>query len=47
MPFRRANATDLWAGRLSASRHNTSAPDMVFNAFRADPPRLAAPAIDR
>lgn len=47
MPFRRAEATDLWAGRLVPSRHNTSAPDMVFNAFRADPPALAAPAIQK
>ena len=38
MPFRGATATDLWAGRLVPSRHNTSAPDMVFNAFRAEPP---------
>lgn len=47
LPFRRAEATDLWAGRLVPSRHNTSAPDMVFNAFRADPPALAAPAIQK
>ena len=26
-------ATDVWAGRLVPSRHNTSAPDMVFEAF--------------
>ncbi len=26
-------ATDIWAGRLVPSRHNTSAPDMVFSAF--------------
>ncbi len=25
--------TDLWAGRLVPSRHNTSAPDMVFGPF--------------
>lgn len=47
MPFRRANATDLWAGRLVASRHNTSAPDMVFNAFRATPPQLPPAAIQK
>jgi len=47
MGFRRANATDLWAGRLSASRHNTSAPDMVFNAFRAEPPKASEPRIER
>lgn len=28
-----ANATDIWAGRTTASRHNTSSPDMVFRAF--------------
>jgi hypothetical protein len=47
MGFRRAEATDLWAGRLSPSRHNTSAPDMVFNAFRAEPGPLAPAAIQR
>ncbi len=26
-------ALELWAGRLSPSRHNTSAPDMVFGPF--------------
>jgi hypothetical protein len=26
-------ATDIWAGRLVPSSHNTSAPDMVFSAF--------------
>ncbi|WP_112662216.1 hypothetical protein [Microvirga flavescens] len=34
MDFRNARATDVWAGRLVPSRHNTSAPDMVFNRFR-------------
>ncbi len=33
MAFKRATATDLWSGRVSPSRHNTSSPDMVFNAF--------------
>jgi hypothetical protein len=33
MTFKRATATDLWAGRTTPSRHNTSAPDMVFSAF--------------
>jgi hypothetical protein len=35
MGFKRATATDLWAGRVSPSRHNTSSPDMVFNGFAA------------
>lgn len=26
-------ATELWAGRLSPSRHNTSSPDVVFGGF--------------
>lgn len=35
MGFDRASAIDLWAGRTVPSRHNTSAPDMVFRDFRA------------
>ena len=34
MAFKRATATDIWAGRISPSRHNTSSPDMVFNGFQ-------------
>jgi len=34
MDFRRASAVEVWAGRLVPSRHNTSAPDMVFRDFR-------------
>jgi hypothetical protein len=37
MSFGRARATDVWAGRLVPSRHNTSAPDMIFNRFQAAP----------
>ena len=33
MSFTRASAASLWAGRLVPSRHNTSAPDMVFRNF--------------
>lgn len=29
---------ELWAGRTIASRHNTSAPDMVFSRFSSGPP---------
>jgi hypothetical protein len=47
MRFDRATATDLWAGRISPSRHNTSAPDMVFNAFRNSPPPQAVPVIQK
>ena len=32
--FSDANVTELWAGRLVPSRHNLSAPDMVFGNFR-------------
>jgi hypothetical protein len=37
MNFRDATATDAWMGRLLPSRHNTSAPDMMFNHFRREP----------
>jgi hypothetical protein len=33
MTFERAAASDVWAGRIAPSRHNTSSPDMVFSAF--------------
>jgi hypothetical protein len=32
--FQGAMATELWAGRKTPSRHNLSAPDMVFSHFR-------------
>ena len=35
MSFTRASVAELWAGRLAPSRHNTSAPDMVFKGFSA------------
>lgn len=35
MYFKSANAAELWAGRVVPSRHNTSAPDMVFRDFSA------------
>jgi hypothetical protein len=35
MDFKNASATELWAGRTVPSRHNTSAPDMVFRDFTA------------
>jgi hypothetical protein len=37
MSFSHARATDIWTGRLVPSRHNTSAPDLVFNRFEAAP----------
>lgn len=33
MAFRKATATDIWAGRTTQSRHNTSSPDMIFSHF--------------
>jgi hypothetical protein len=37
MGFKGARATDVWTGRLVPSRHNTSAPDLVFREFRPAP----------
>ena len=34
MAFKEATVTDIWAGRIAPSRHNTSSPDMVFGAFQ-------------
>jgi hypothetical protein len=39
MSFTRAAAAELWAKRLVPSRHNTSAPDMVFRDFSSASPR--------
>jgi len=36
MTFKRATATNVWTGRVSPSRHNTSSPDVVFSAFSDD-----------
>ena len=33
MRFPNTRASDIWIGRLVPSRHNTSAPDMVFHQF--------------
>jgi hypothetical protein len=35
MSFGKTNAAELWAGRIAPSRHNTSAPDMLFRNFSA------------
>ena len=37
--FPGANATELWVGRHLPSRHNLSAPDMVFGKFQAAAPQ--------
>jgi hypothetical protein len=34
MSFKSATATDLWAGRTTISRHNSSSPDLVFSDFK-------------
>ncbi|MGE3914512.1 MAG: hypothetical protein AB7F78_02340 [Hyphomicrobiaceae bacterium] len=44
MGFHGGKATDVWAGRTSVSRHNTSSPDMVLSHFSVDPPAAGAPA---
>jgi hypothetical protein len=46
MVFEHANATDVWAGRVAPSRHNTSSPDLVFGGFsdHRDVPAAATPA---
>jgi hypothetical protein len=37
MYFKSAAAAELWAGRTVPSRHNTSAPDIIFRDFSASP----------
>jgi hypothetical protein len=37
MYFKSAAAAELWAGRTVPSRHNTSAPDMIFRDFIGSP----------
>jgi hypothetical protein len=36
--FKGANATEVWVGRHLPSRHNLSAPDMVFSQFEGETP---------
>ena len=43
MPFAGGKATDVWMGRTTHSRHNTSSPDMVFRSFSKDPNPPAKP----
>jgi hypothetical protein len=43
MPFSGGKATDIWMGRTTHSRHNTSSPDMVFRHFSTDPNPSAKP----
>ena len=37
MSYPGGRATDIWMGRTTHSRHNTSSPDMVFRRFSTDP----------
>jgi hypothetical protein len=37
MTFDHASAVEVWTGRAVPSRHNLSAPDLVFGPFRAEP----------
>jgi hypothetical protein len=37
MAFSGARASEVWAGRVSPSRHNTSSPDLVFSDFSDQP----------
>ena len=43
MTFKKALATDVWAGRTAVSRHNSSSPDVVFSAFQSDTAGKPAP----
>jgi hypothetical protein len=51
MKFDRATATDIWAGRLSPSQHNTASPDLVFNSFSDTPepkrPKAESPLLPK
>jgi hypothetical protein len=40
-------AQEIWFGRVAVSRHNTSAPDMVFGGFASAPARAAPPVAAR
>ncbi len=47
MAFKKAQATDVWLGRTSPSRHNTSSPDMVFGAFSSEAAKMQASPADQ
>ena len=36
LDVKRAETSEIWLGRTVHSRHNTSAPDMIFGDFRDD-----------
>ncbi|MBO0740565.1 MAG: hypothetical protein J2P51_03960 [Hyphomicrobiaceae bacterium] len=44
MAFKSATAVEVWAGRITPSRHNTSAPDLVFSGFAGAGAPLPAPS---
>jgi hypothetical protein len=43
MAFKRATALQVWAGRVTPSRHNTSAPDLTFGGFAGAAEATPAP----
>jgi hypothetical protein len=43
MAFKGGRASELWAGRVSPSRHNTSSPDLLVSGFSDRPEALALP----
>jgi hypothetical protein len=43
LDYKGGDVVELWAGRTVASRHNTSAPDMVFGRFSRGPMLAAEP----
>src|SRR5262245_5528794 len=43
MAFTHARASELWAGRVAPSRHNTSSPDLLFSQFSARGDGASAP----
>lgn len=47
MTFKGGRVLDLWAGRTTVSRHNSSSPDMVFRNFSASPAPLPKAAGER
>ncbi len=45
MDWKGGESVEVWAGRVIASRHNTSAPDMVFGRFSRQPAPVVKPVV--
>jgi hypothetical protein len=45
MDWKGGESVEVWAGRVIASRHNTSAPDMVFGRFSRQPAPFVKPVV--